>query len=274
MHVWNVLHAARWKYRMQKWPQKIAICAPSRNFVGIYIFAMKACIDNRKKLVKQQYLFHMCSLYGELRRTNGWDRFGSLGHLSIFQGVFLFLASLLQRRHSTEVNQTLHDIRPSPGLLHYNVYIHFRGLLPLTEFCQVQNSLCVQVLRSSIFAALLHGTRAAGVSQNLRCGTRNRITELSQRTPPIFGWAAIALGIGQYSSFFIGWLVGSGLKFLDNESQPSLSGSPQNFHASLMWCKALEPTFKKIFAPPLKNLVWKTLKFLQPSADPPSIGSA
>jgi len=33
MHVWNVLHAARWKYRMQK----IAICAPSHNFVGLYL---------------------------------------------------------------------------------------------------------------------------------------------------------------------------------------------------------------------------------------------
>jgi len=35
--------------------QKIAICAPSHN----YIFATKAHIDNRKKLVKQQYLPHI-----------------------------------------------------------------------------------------------------------------------------------------------------------------------------------------------------------------------
>ena len=33
MQVWNVLHAARWKYRMQK----IAIWAPSHNFVGLYL---------------------------------------------------------------------------------------------------------------------------------------------------------------------------------------------------------------------------------------------
>jgi len=43
-------------------------------------------------------------------------------------------------------------------------YLHFRGLT-LTEFCQVQNSLCVQVLRSPILAALLHSTRAICVSQ-------------------------------------------------------------------------------------------------------------
>jgi len=31
------------------------------------------------------------------------------------------------------------------------------------------------ILRSPILAALLHGTPAAGVSQTLRCGTRNGI---------------------------------------------------------------------------------------------------
>jgi len=70
----------------------------------------------------------------------------------------------------------LHDLWLSPGLVH-NIYI-FGGSCPLTEFCQVQNSLCVQVLRSRILAALLHGTPAAGVSQTLRRGTRNGIMEL------------------------------------------------------------------------------------------------
>jgi len=37
--------------------------------------------------------------------------------------------------------------------------IHFRGSCLVTEFFQVQYSLCVQVLRS-ILAALLHGARA------------------------------------------------------------------------------------------------------------------
>ena len=38
-----------------------------------------------KKLVKQQYLFHMSPQYCELRPTSGRDRFGSLGHPSYFQ---------------------------------------------------------------------------------------------------------------------------------------------------------------------------------------------
>jgi len=35
------------------------------------------------------------------------------------------------------------------------------------EFCQLQNSFCIQVLRSPILAALLHGTRAVAVSQTV-----------------------------------------------------------------------------------------------------------
>jgi len=44
MHVWNVLHAARWKYRTQKSPFRHHCTTLSG-----YIFAAKACIDNRKK---------------------------------------------------------------------------------------------------------------------------------------------------------------------------------------------------------------------------------
>ena len=36
-----------------------------------YVFAIKARIDNRKKLVKQQYLLYMSPQYGELRPTSG-----------------------------------------------------------------------------------------------------------------------------------------------------------------------------------------------------------
>jgi len=61
------------------------------------------------------------------------------------------------------------------------LYIHFWGCCTRTEFCHVQNSLYVQVSSSPIFAALLHGTPSAGASQYLRRGTRNGITELSQK---------------------------------------------------------------------------------------------
>ena len=149
-------------------------------------------------IVKQQYLLHMFSQYSELRPTIGLDRLASLRHPSKFQRVSRLGFALLQRRRSPKANQTLHDAWPSPGLAHY-IYT-FRGSCRMTEFCPVQNSLYVQVLRSPILAALLYGTPAAGVSQTLRHATRNEITELSQRVPPIFGWVAITLGIGPHSS--------------------------------------------------------------------------
>ena len=56
---------------------------------------------------------------------------------------FRVLSTLLQRRRSTEVNQTLHYVWPSPGLVRY---IYTFGIsCPLTEFCHVQNSLCVHL---------------------------------------------------------------------------------------------------------------------------------
>jgi len=53
---------------------KIAKNSPSGHHcttLSSYIFATKACIDNRKKPVKQQYLLHMNPQYGELQPTNG-----------------------------------------------------------------------------------------------------------------------------------------------------------------------------------------------------------
>ena len=57
---------------------------------------------------------------------------GVWGTPANFNGVRV-LAALLQRRHSPEANQTLHDVRPVV-----------------------------------LLAALLHGTRAVGTSQTLR----------------------------------------------------------------------------------------------------------
>jgi len=139
---------------------------------------------------------HNVSKFGPLAAEIGSGVWGTPAN---FNG-FRLLASLLQRRRSWEANQTLHYVWPSPGLVHC-IYI-FWGSCSLTEFRHVQNSLCIQVLRSPILAALLHGTPAAAASRTLGRGTRNGITELLQRAPPIFGWGAITLGICPYSSTF------------------------------------------------------------------------
>jgi len=137
---------------------------------------------------------HYMADFGPLKAEIGWRVWDTRAN---FNG-FRVLALLLQPCGSPEANQTLHDVWPTPWLLH-RIYI-FRGFCPVTEFCKVQTSLCVQVLCSPILAELLHGTRPVAVSQTFRHGTRNEITELSQTAPPIFGWATITLGIGPYSS--------------------------------------------------------------------------
>jgi len=86
MRVWNVLQAAHWKYKTQNDAKKL----PSehhRTTLSGYIFGTKACINNWKKLVKQQYLLQMSLQYGELWPTNNWDRLAGLGHPIIFQRV-------------------------------------------------------------------------------------------------------------------------------------------------------------------------------------------
>jgi len=164
-----VLHAARWKYRTQKNRQKFAIWAPSHNFFGLY-FGNYGTTDNRKKLIKEQYIRHVSSQYGELRPINGWDRCGSLGHLDKFQrvsrlGVVTAPTSLNGSQSNFEWCLavfwvgTLYIGFSLGGLLPAN------GISPGAKFTS-RPSLVFSYI-SPILAALLHGTRAVGVSQTL-----------------------------------------------------------------------------------------------------------
>jgi len=122
------------------------------------IFAIRHLSTIGKK--QQQYLLHMSSQYGELGPLAAEIDWRVVwGTPANFNG-FRVLASLLQRHRSTEANQTLLDVWPSPGLVDC-LYI-FGSCCPVAEFCQVQ------VLHSPISGALLHGTRAVGASQTLR----------------------------------------------------------------------------------------------------------
>ena len=80
MHVWNVLQAACWKYRMQKLSRKTPSVHHCTTLLG-YIFTTRACIDNWKKTS------HLPHNMVKTSPTNGWDRLASLGHPSKFQQV-------------------------------------------------------------------------------------------------------------------------------------------------------------------------------------------
>jgi len=100
--------------------KKIAICMPWHKFVGLYLRKQGMYRQSGKKLVKQ-LLSSMCPHsmvnFGPLTAESGWRVWGTPANFS----GFCILASLLHRCRSSEVNQTLHDVWPSPGLVHYTV---------------------------------------------------------------------------------------------------------------------------------------------------------
>jgi len=86
--------------------QKIAICAPSYNFVKLYIFATKACTDNQKKLLNSNISStrsHNMVNFGPLAAETCWRVWGIPAN---FNG-FLVLATLLHGTLVVGVNQTL-----------------------------------------------------------------------------------------------------------------------------------------------------------------------
>jgi len=166
MYVWNVLHAARWNTGRKKSP-KICHLRTMAQLCRAVSLQLRHVSTIGKKLVKQQYLLHVFSQYGELRPTNGWHWFGCLGHPSKFQRVsrlaFVTAGDVTHRR------PTIPCTMFGRLLSWYTIYTLFGGSsCLLREFCQLQSSLCVQVLHSPILATLLHGTRVVGVSQTLR----------------------------------------------------------------------------------------------------------
>jgi len=156
--------------------KKIAICAPSHNFVWLYLHNWGTCRQSGKKLVKQQYLLQMSSQYGELPPTNGWDRLASFGHPSKFQRVS-YLGFVTA---PTSLNGGQPKFARCLAVFCYGtLYINFwelwppNGILPGAKF----------TLHPSLAFAYIGNITAwhlsTGVSQTLRHGTRNAITELS-----------------------------------------------------------------------------------------------
>jgi len=106
---------------------KIAICAEShRTILSGYIFTIKARIDNRKKLVKQQYLLHMSPQYGELGPLA--TKIVSLvwGTPGNFNG-FCFLAALLHGILVVGISQTLRCW--TEGATYIVIYILICGII-------------------------------------------------------------------------------------------------------------------------------------------------
>jgi len=129
------------------------------------IFTTKAHISSRKKLLNSIMSYtclHNMANFGPLTAEIGSGVWGTPANFTGFASCLRYGSDVSHRRPT--------KLRTMFGRLFgwYTVYIIFEGSWPLTEFCPVQNSLYVQVLRSPVLAALLHGTPAAGISRTLR----------------------------------------------------------------------------------------------------------
>jgi len=111
----------------KKLPKK-SLSGHHRTTLSGYIFTSKACIDNRKKNLLYSNISSTCP-HNMVNCGPLAAEIVSLvwGTPANFNG-FCVLVSLLQRHRSTEATQTLHDVWPSPGLVHYT-YI-FGGSFP------------------------------------------------------------------------------------------------------------------------------------------------
>jgi len=141
MQVWNVLRAANWKYSTQKIAKKSSSGLHPTTLSG-YIFATGACIDNRKKLVKQPYLLHIphnMVNFGPLAAKICWRGWGTPANFNGFRvlaSVTAWHSSIGRQPNFATLNRGHHLYsagRPSRwALAHilvvYNIYIlHVRA---------------------------------------------------------------------------------------------------------------------------------------------------
>jgi len=110
-----------------KMTQKIAICTPLHNSCWAVSSQLRHVSTIGKNLLNSNTsstcLYNMAN-FGPLTAEIGS---GVWGTPTNFNG-FPILPSLLQRCHSSEANETSHDVWPSPGMVHY-IYI-FGGSCP------------------------------------------------------------------------------------------------------------------------------------------------
>jgi len=146
MHVWNVLHAAHWKYRTQKIGKKchlgtITELCPA---ISLQLRHVSTIGKNLLNSNNSSTCPHNMVNFGPLTAEIFWRVWGTLANFNRFR----ILASLVHQRCSTEVNKTLQDVWTSPGLVHY-IYI-FRGsspngILPVADKNHFASKSCILI---------------------------------------------------------------------------------------------------------------------------------
>jgi len=196
MQVWNVLHAGNTGRKNDEKNRHlgtiIQLCRAESS-------QLRHVLTIGKKLVKQQYLIHMFPQYGKLWPSSGWDLLASLGHHGKFQQV----------SHLGFVTAATSFTGGQPNFARClaiswaaTLYIDFQGFLPPDGIAPHAKFTLHRSLAFSYIGSVNARHSSSRASQTLRHGTRNGITEILHRAPPICGWVAITLGIGPHSSYF------------------------------------------------------------------------
>ena len=115
--------------------QKIAICGPSHNFVGLHLRNESTYRQSDKNLISSNVssTSHNMVNFGPLAAEIGSVVWGTPANFNRFR----VLASLLQRHRSPEADQTLNDVWPSPALVH-DIYI-LGGSCPWRNFARCKS---------------------------------------------------------------------------------------------------------------------------------------
>ena len=178
MQVWNVLHAARWKYRTQKKSPKKSPSEHHCTTLSGYIFATKARINNRKKNSLSSNMSSRCPhnvlnfsslaaeiglrVWGTPANSNGFRVLAALLHGSQLVGVSQTLRRWTEG--TTYVQQGGHRIGHFADIL---VFLHLRGAIFAVNSCLVMETLRA----SSIITLTVNIICACGHSDVIDSGT-------------------------------------------------------------------------------------------------------
>jgi len=184
-------------YRTQKWPKKSpsahhrTICRAISSQLRHISTTGKNLLNSNISPTCPQTMVNFGPLTAEIYS-------GVWGTPANFNG-FRVLPSLLQRRRSPEANETLHDVLPSPRLVNYIYFFggsSADGILPSVKFT-LRPTLAFSYI-GSVTAWHSSSVREPSFAAWYKEWNYGTLAEAA----PIFGRAAITLGIGPHSSYY------------------------------------------------------------------------
>ena len=140
----------------------------------------------------------MSSQYGELQPASGWDRFGSFGHPSKFQRVSRLDFATAATSFTAGQPNFAQCLTVSWA---DTLYIYFRRLLPPDGILSCAKFTLHPSLAFSHIGSITARHTSSGRRPKFAACCKQWNYGTFVEAPPIFGWAAITMGIGPHSSY-------------------------------------------------------------------------